>query len=225
MQGIWKEKLGGYDRKGNRRKRHSRKHTLKDKVKPFIKKFKYKDIENDVFHNEANNVEFIKPEPRLVNSVWIETWRVRVERTLSWKKPAWDSVYLTRNWSENIRTAYKTNGRWYDEYDHTEISGDVIPLAFLFKEQIELDEPIEIKTPRWWGGIGTKDELFVYGKPLPEDWHNIYGFWGRKSRKWYQTKANRKDRRLAKEFCRPRDWDGETVKTHCTSKSIAWDVW
>jgi len=69
------------------------------------------------------------------------------------------------------------------------------------------------------------DVIFIYNKPLCEDWHNQYGFWGKKSRKWYQTKANRKDRRLIKEYCKFGDFDGSLVKTHCTSKSIAWAVW
>jgi hypothetical protein len=225
MNGLWKENLSGYDRKGNKRKKHTRKHTLKDKVKPLIKKFYYKDIDNDVIHNDANRFEYVKPKKTFKQSGWVETWRVRVERIISWRKPSYDSVYLIRNWSENIRTAYNVNGIWYDEYSHEKIDGDIVPLHFLFKEEVEYDEPIEIKKSYGWKP-SFENEIFIYGKPLCEDWHNQYGFWSTRRRKYAQTYANRKTRAKAKNWLNKKDWNQETeIKNHSLEKSIAWEIY
>ena len=62
MQGRWKEKIGGYDAKGTKRKRHTRKNTLKDKEKVFITKFNFKKIDNDVIQDESNKYELVGDE-------------------------------------------------------------------------------------------------------------------------------------------------------------------
>jgi hypothetical protein len=223
MNGTWKENLGGYDRKGNRRKKHRRKHTLKDKVKPLIKKFHYNDIDNDVIHNDANRFEYVKPEKTFKQSGWVETWRIRVERTLSWKKDSYDSIYSTRNWSENIRTAYNVNGIWYDEFNHEKIDGEIVPLDFLFKREVIYDEPVELKDFRGWSPK-FQNEIFIYGKPLCENWHNQYGFWSTKSRKYAQKYANKRTKMNIKTWIVKGDWD-TVPKSHDLEKSIAWEIY
>jgi len=69
-----------------------------------------------------------------------------------------------------------------------------------------------------------REKLFAYGKPLPEDFWNQYGFWATKARKYAQKYASSMDRQNIRKFITKGDWDAE-VKTHALQKSIAWEIY
>lgn len=63
MQGIWKEKVGGWDRKGQRRKSCSRKHILKDKVKIIFKLYAYGSYHDEDVYRVERGKEFVYNRP------------------------------------------------------------------------------------------------------------------------------------------------------------------
>lgn len=71
MKGLWKESLGGWDRKGVKRKAQSRKHTLKDNAKAIYHKFAYSEVGDDAVYNvekagditHYNEKEFVYNKP------------------------------------------------------------------------------------------------------------------------------------------------------------------
>lgn len=74
-------------------------------------------------------------------------------------------------------------------------------------------------------GWRDSSTAFMYGKPLLEDWWNIYGrMWSTRRRKWCQSYANSKDRRIVRDWIIVGDYDIE-MNTHELSKTIDWLVW
>ena len=217
MQGRWKENVGGYH-KDCRRKKHSRKHTLKDKVKPLIKKYIYNDIDTDFIWEDG--VIHTQPEPIYKQSGFIETWKINVTRYVRDAYPY--DEYHYNVYSNNVRTAYYSDG-WYDEYTNEPIIGDVTKLSFLWKVEVQYDTPKKINRKRSYF-YSEREEIYVYGKPLPKDWNNIYGFWGTKSRKPAAKMANKIGRAKVREWIHKADWD-KPIKNYALEKSIAWEIW
>ena len=222
MNGTWKENVSGWDRKGNKRKKQSRKHTLKDKVKPLIRKFHYNEEYNDTIWIEGD-ANYIKPEKYIYKkSGFIETWSIEVSRYIG-QKVCED--YLLSEYSYNNRVAYQTiDDKWYDEYTNEPIDGIVKKLHFKYKEEVTFDEPVKIYVGTWSRKPSTDETIFIYGKPITDNYTNQYGFWSARRRKWIQTSAHRKDRALLRQYISNSDWNKD-VKTHPLSKSISWEVW
>jgi len=72
--------------------------------------------------------------------------------------------------------------------------------------------------------VFDREKLFAYGKPLSNNFWHEFGFWSTKARKYAQKKAHRMDRANVRAYIAKGDWDA-TIKTHATSKSIAWEVY
>lgn len=89
---------------------------------------------------------------------------------------------------------------------------------------IQYPKPIKVKNGHKKNILTFGDTVFLYGKPIPVDFWNIFGFWSTRRRKYCQNYANRKDRRIIRDWIIERDWNRE-ISTHELSKTIAWLVW
>lgn len=225
MQGIWKEKISGY-KKDCKRKKQSRKHTLKDKFKALNKKFIIKDIENEIVHDEANNFVVIQDEIITKQSGWVETWKIEVLRYIR-DIPSSSGMYLYPEYSVSIRTAYQIGAQWYDEYDNTEINGDLInKLDFLYKEEVKFEEVLKVKKYRSSWRPNFESKIFIYGNPIPKKYKKIFGLRATKRRKYAQKMANRKTRARLKVWLSKKDYNQEIeIKNHVLEKSIAWEIY
>lgn len=209
MQGTWKENLSGYDKKGNKRKKCSRKHTLKDK--------KYAIHKNKLNIVTDGDVEII-PETKLEYGELAKTYLVSVEK-YDWDGEKRSKSRLARTFDDVI---------WYDEYTLEYIDNTVRKINFEYSEFIEYNEPKKVHVYSeyrfYYSYVSTNTLDFIYGKPYDEGGDIWPNFITRSSKKWYKQHANRKTRSRLKNWLRKKDYDSE-IKTHCYEKSIKWHVY
>jgi len=206
MNGLWKENLGGWNHKGQKRKKQKRKHTIRDRARALLKVQERKDI--GIW--EEGEVEFKKPEKIFKNNFYIEIWRVK---------------FLKSDYSKYIyRDAYFWNNCWYNEYTDEPIHYSFVKkVDFLYATELVFDKPIEIKENPFRGySFYVSTTTFIFGKPLP-NWKKWTLYNDGRRRKFAQKQAHSKDRAKLREWISKGDWDSE-IKTHALSKSILWEV-
>ena len=221
MNGTWKENLSGYNHKGQRRKKQTRKHILKDKIKPLIKNFyfKNKEIEKEKFFIE-NQVEYIDNEQtKKKRNITIKIYKIEVIR--------YYGELCNSRYSTNIREAYKSvNGGYYDLYNFEPIIGNEIKeLSLIDTEEFEVEQKDNSKKnnkPITYFYYNSKI-YFIYGKPLEKDFFNIYGFNSCKRRKYCKKLANKRTRKNIKTWLKKGDFD-KPHKNHFMEKSTSWCV-
>jgi len=208
MKGLWKEKLSGYNHKGEKRKKTKRKHILKDNIKYHIK------ANTHGRKNKLNVEEYIYSIKKKINK------ELFVKLSLiSHTKYKIDFFY-------NKNTlAFLYKGNWYDYYTQEIIKSSFIKeLYFVEYIYLDWDRSVEKYVEKKYSTYRNKVNYFLYGRPLPKDFYNIFGFYSARRRKYIQINANRKDRRLLKQWLSNNNFD-KPIKTHALSKSIAWEVW
>ena len=220
MQGTWKEKVGGWNHKDTKRKKQTRKHILKDKVKPLIKKFYYDDKEFEDTIRYETIIEYKADKAVYKNSGFVEYWKI--EKLTKVGNQVFGD-YLEPIYNRTKMDAYLENGIWYNVYTNEIINGYIEKIAFLYKEEKVFNKPKLINCGYSRNYIMCYN-IFIYNKPLGEDWHNQYGFWSTKARKHVQKLVNARDRANTREYINRGDWDKD-VKTHALSKSIAWEIY
>jgi len=208
MKGLWKEKISGYNFKGDKRKKTKRKHILKDNIKYHIK------ANNHDRKNRLNVEDYIYTVKRKNNK------ELFVKLSLiSYEKYKNDFFYIKNT------LAFLYKGNWYDYYTKEILKGSFInELYFIENIYLDWDNCLDKYIEKRYSVYGTKVNYFLYGKPLPKDFYNMFGFYSVRRKKYIQTNANRKDRRLLKQWLSNNDFD-KPIKTHALSKSIAWEVW
>jgi len=225
MQGTWLENTPLYSKYGDKRRKQTRKHTIKDKFKPLIKKFHYKDMidKSGTYKDTIDKYNYVVQDEIIKHSQKVEVYKVNIKRY--YKIP--NTIPWEYNISSSIRYAYKFNKSWYDSYINQIIGdiGEVNIIKFEYFTFIHFNPPLitPIKYTKS-SYFGHKSSIWFYDKPIDSNWHNKYGFWSTRRRKFYQNLANRRDRRLSKNYCIKGDWDKD-VKSHSSSRSINWDVW
>lgn len=227
MHGTWKENIDGYDRKGNRRKRHTSKHTLNDKAMWHIKNETYNrknSIDTGAARVEGGVIvtqDMVKNKKHL----YVDVWTVDVDNYDRNECGVSIGDIIDGCFEGNTKTAFNYRGGWYDIYTQEPIQGCVKELNKIDTIYLDWDESLpDIVEKRGYYGYSTEETIYLYNKPLPVDWHNIFGFWSTKARKYAQKKVNHMDRQRVRDYLAIGDWD-EDVKTHSLSKSIAWEIY
>ena len=221
MTGTWKEETPTYSKYGDKRRRQTRKHTIKDKFKPLIKKFHYKSIvdKSGTYKDIIGRYTYLENDEAIKHSDRIDIYTVKLIR-----KP---ENGLSFNKTKSIRCAYFHKNKWCDFYTDEIIKGDFecTILKFQFSTFIHYNPPKIISKKYYKTSYSRrKSSIWFYDKPVDVNWHNKYGFWRSNLRKFFQTIANRRDRRYVKFYCHSQEWDKE-IKRCKSSKSIDWDVW
>lgn len=208
MTGLWKENIGGWNAKNQKRKKQSRKHTLKDKGKVLIKAF-HKGKPVDV--REEYEIEHILTDPPQKRSDWCELWSVRKTKNHFCK--IGKSFY-----------AIKYGDKWFNHVTYKELpdSREIVALDFIGKEEFEKD-PVEEKSSRSYLWAATKTTYYIYGKPV-EKWKERSFYSHGHRRLDAQKKVTRRNRARLKTWISKADWDKE-IKTHALSKSISWEIY
>jgi len=229
MNGTWKENISGYDRKGNKRRKQSRKHTLKDKAKWHIKHTIYSKQTNNKLSNKTyieGNVEFIPAMVKNHKELYVDVWTVDVDN-YDYSKTLDEYCFLppAGYFEGNNKIAFEYNNAWYDIYTHTYIKGIIKPLNKIDTIYLNWDEnKPKIVEYKGYCGVDTKETIYLYNKPLSVKFWNIYGFYSTKARKYAQKKVNHIDRQNVRTYISESNWDKE-IKTHALSKSIAWEIY
>lgn len=227
MNGTWKENISGYDRKSNFRKKHTRKHTLNDKAKWHIKNETYSNSsqkDTGVCRIEGE-VEITQNMVKNKKQLYVDVWTIDVDNYDRSKCNVFLSDIIQGCFEGNIKTAFNHHGRWYDIYTYEFICGSVKELNKIDTIYLDWDESLpEMVRERGYCSTSSNEIIYLYGKPLPVDWHNIFGFWSTKGRGYAQKKVNSMDRQRVRNYIARENWD-EDVKTHSLSKSIAWEIY
>ena len=213
MQGIWKENISGYT-KDSKRKKQSRKHTLKDKAKWHIKHTQYsrkgKCESNKTF--VEGDILVVPDQIKQHKELYINICLISV-------------IYDTFDFSySKIKLVFQYRNDYYDFYTKELITRSTDLLTVLDIMYLDWDEDLELIDRPGYYGSSTRETLFLYGRPLPVDYWNMFGFYSTKDRKIAQKKANSMDRQRVREYISKFDWDAE-IKTHALSKSILWEIW
>jgi hypothetical protein len=221
MKGTWKENVGGYT-KDNKRKKQSRKHTLKDCAKWHISHTdSYREGKESPSTILNGDVE-IQGKTIPAKKQWIiNIYSIDVDN-YNYKEKTPDDVF-EGFFEGNNRVAYEYHGKFYDIYDNSEIQGKIKILNLIDTEYIDWDKDLPDIKERVWKPA-TKTTIFLYGKPLPADYWNMFGFYSSRARKYWQKAVNKMDRQRVREYISNEDWDID-VKTHALSKSIDWEIW
>ena len=229
MQGVWKENVSGYDRKGNKRKKQNRKHLLKDKAKWHIKHTIYnKQIASKKSNRTyiEGDIDFTPPMVKNNRELYVDVWVVDIDN-YNYSKSLGEYCFIIPDghFEGNNRTAFEYNNSWYDIYTKKIIKGIIKPLTKIDTIYLDWDEnKPKIVEYHGYCGAATKETIFLYGKPLPVKFWNIFGFYATKDRKYAQKKVNHIDRQNLRTYIAKGDWDVE-IKTHALSKSIAWEIY
>jgi len=207
MNGLWKEKLGGWNAKGCRRKSQSRKNTLRDKGRALIHA---QDKRKDVGIWEEGDIEYINKEPSFKYSDWSEIWSVAVAKDINYSKSFYAILY---------------KDVWYDyiTYEMLKEQQLIKKLDFIEKEEFQFENPIERKNDNGYLWASAKSTMFIYGKPI-SNWKRLTFYNDGKRRKIAQKIASSKDRALLRTWINKGDWDAE-IGSHALSKSILWEIW
>jgi len=226
MNGTWKENVAGYS-KDNRRKKQTRKHTLKDVAKWHIRHSDagYRKKKTTPSIRVEGGIETTLAKVPVKKELYVSVYIVDVDN-YDYELKADAGIFGVAHgfFEGNNKTAFKYKNRFYDYYTKEPIEGIVKVLNLVDTMYLDWDEG-ETKYERdGWCSASSTETLFLYGKPLPVDYWNIFGFWSTKGRKYAQKKANRADRMAIKTWIENKDISKE-VKTHALSKSIAWEIY
>ena len=240
MQGLWKEELGGWNHKGSRRKKASRKDTLRDKRLAILQDF----------YHDGRNAKHIT--------------RIENEQTITWIGNRWGPVYPLPKYADickigfiiplkgdeynewkgsyvHIKAYHKGgpyNGMWY-EADTDKTIRDFFNLSFqqslLIRDRnIYIESTHGKKLLDWSEEIkkrvkvhvkdfthGTQRE-FVYDKPIQR--YLKWSMYTESPRRTFAHKhVNGQTRRTVRDWIAKGDWDAERVIPHY-EKSYAWMI-
>jgi len=231
MNGTWKENISGYDRKSNKRKKQTRKHLLKDKAKYHITHSEYYGRKNKKLSNNPNVCYIegaVEHTPSMVKNkkeLYVDVYTIDVDNYDRTECNVTLTDVIRGCFEGNTKIAFNHHGRWYDIYTYEHIRGAVKKLTKIDTIYLDWDESLpDMVEDCGYYASATIETIFLYGKPLPVDWHNIFGFWSTKARKYAQKKVNSMDRQRLINYISEGDWDKD-VKTHSLSKSIAWEIY
>jgi len=233
MNGLWKENVSGWDRKGNRRRKTSRNNTIRDKGRAILRNF---DETEDIPRNHRCRN---KPEILTNSTITEHTYSGSFYGYTNGSYPEYVKTFKVRvhyktflSDVENTITfeAFFNNGKWCttDKRDIFRLVSATYKDFFVEKVrmtgELRLDWTKE-KTRNNKVSVNNHGEgtTYLYGKPLP-DWKRMTLYNDGKRRKYAQKYASSMDRQNIRKWCDARDWDAE-VKTHALSKSVLWEIW
>jgi len=196
MQGLWKNKIGGLNRKGITRRKQTFKHLLKDKGN-----YHFKRKTQGVLHYEDEIIwtsDIPESKTIMVDIVLLAINYIDYTVTI----PA---MYYDDKWRAlNGDRAYYH--RKQEPYRFT-------PLHKIGTKSVE----VKPYRGRDYCTVDTSYKAFMYGRPV----HYRTGIYSIGAKKPCKKLANRTDRAKLKNWLSNGDWSKE-IKTHSLSKSIAW---
>lgn len=216
MKGLWKENLGGWNAKGGKRKKQTRKQTLKDSY-DYLSKTPDDRLEADGILVYDKKFLLIN-EYKESEAIFLRVFKIRVSNG----RYAWTS---TSAYDAYQQTDYYGKVWWRCSKTHEWICAADKKSKYDYKdvEVIREVETLVIRNddPKWYSTFSefTGDAEFYYGKEL-----GFQGKWWRRGnprKKYWSNYSNRVERRNSFDYCKKGDWDTEVQKGHY-SKSIAW---
>ena len=214
MQGVWKNRLGGWNHKNQNRKKQTRKHMLKDKGE-FLN-IHSEELDSVKIYGEMkielNTSKKSSPHTKLVDVQYVE----------------FERYALFGGSHKKHILAYFSDG-WIDYYTDRPILfrwSKISPQKILFKKELVIDKddkpisPIkDIPFILYSGG----ESIHIFGKPV-EKWKINTFYRHTRIRSKIKKIANSKDRIRVRNWISNKCWDSE-IKTHSLGKSILWEVW
>ena len=231
MNGLWKENVSGWDRKGTHRKKTTRNHTIKDKALVIIRNFSETEDSNVGRKYDTSILgNSVVTEHTYTGNKWgytavkypdvVKTFKVRVHY-----KTFMSDVENTITFD-----AYFNDNKWYTtekEYIFHKVGAmckDFFVEKVRMTGELYLDWTKEkIRNEKVTVSLFPEGTTYFYGKPLP-NWKKWTLYNDGKRRKIAQKHAHSMDRQNIRKWIHDEDWDAE-VKTHALSKSIAWEIW
>lgn len=125
MQGLWKNKLSGYNNKDSRRKRNRRKHFIKDKGAAIVKRIGYGSTKHKngtflsplVYRDENEGREFLYNKPFYWTDIRFDKGRRKAYAKKMIDRQVRASVreWISRgDWDKERRTSdYERSFAWY----------------------------------------------------------------------------------------------------------------
>ena len=208
MKGAWKDKLSGYNHKSDRRKKQSFKHRLKDNGTWILKNAD--NVGKETFFED--NVTFSVYNR---NSIDPERYPVYTSSLAFMVEQDGKIIFIYSHPEKGI----------LDWFTHKKVSFDVsAPYKELeYLGEVELEVPFNefFLKERVERADGFTNKRFIYGKLVHK---RSVNFDDGKRRKIAQKNAHKRDRRIIRDWINQEDWENE-IPTHCTSKSILWEIW
>lgn len=231
MQGLWKEDISGWDRKGNKRKKTTRNHNIKDRALSIMKNFE----ENEDL--TTNCRKRYKPEILTSSTIVEHTYTGSFYNTkTSYPEyvQIWKIRYFYGKENESVVCEAFLDGReWKMRDKQTVRNAHSISFKDDYDSFVEKIRPIEIFKPDWSKertynkkvtvSLSSDGTTMLWGKPLL-DWKRWTLFNDGKRRKYAQQTAHRADRAITRAWITKGKWDTE-MKTHALSKSILWEIY
>ena len=125
-------------------------------------------------------------------------------------------------WKENLCGYDRKGNKRKKQTRHYTLKDNVQAIVHTYRNNPEL---VDFRYESEIQGWRDSSTAFIYGKPLPEDWWNIYGgMWQTKRRKYCQSFANRRGRRVTRDWISKADFETE-IPSYMDEKSISWCVW
>lgn len=201
MQGTWKEKVGGWNHKGQRRKKQSRKHTLKDKAKALLKRYDYYGKNDDTIHSSVNVTTFVV-EPVCKKSGFVSIYKYGTQ--IVYIK---DQFGNFGNLDDILEHSSYLQYKFYDVY--TDMKTKVKNLervTFLYKEEVQYKTPL-MKGFRYMYRVPKSyNDITIYGKPVDTAWkyrRKLYS----KFKKHHRKTVNARRRAGIRQWLKRGDYD------------------
>lgn len=221
MKGLWKENMSGWDAKGNKRKKQTRKQTVKDNYE-FLSGAK-DDVLAAAGILTTDKKFLLINEYKESEAIFHRVFKIRVIRG------AYNNYSWTTSYDAYQQTDYYGKLWWRCSKTHEWICAIDKKSRYDYKD-VEVIREIETlvirnDNPKWYSTFSdfhnTGDKEFYYGKEL-----GFQGKWWRRGnpgKKYWSNYSNRSKRRNSKAYCNKSYWDTE-IKTNALDKSIAWAI-
>ena len=238
MQGLWKEKISGYDKKGIRRRKTSRKNTIRDKRVALLKD--YHKGRNKIYRIE-NPMELVYKGNRYVlNNEKIEKTTPIYKIGFRIPKKGFEDDYSKSSYI-SIK-AYRNgdkghyNTQWLEEKTDKNIR-DYFGLSFkqfYCIDHIFTIKEVGIKELDWQNEVLKRNRIrrcdfntnnqreFIYNKPLYR--YYKWSMYTESTRRRFARKmVNGQTRTSVRNWINKGNWDAERV-IPCYEKSYAWYI-
>jgi len=233
MNGLWKETVSGWDRKGNKRRKQTRNNTIRDKARQIIHIYSEENDVNDKYSRKSDKAVLTNSAitvHKFTGSSYMSSTRTKYPEYVQ----MWKIRYHYGSLGESkVCEAFLNNGKWLLRDKHTLSYSFEVSWFKQREEFVERICPLDMFKPDWTKerayknrkseNINVYGTTYLYSKPLP-DWKRSTFYDDGKRRKYAQKYANSMDRQKIREWIGHKDWDKE-VKTHALSKSILWEIW
>jgi hypothetical protein len=239
MRGLWKENLGGWNKKDSKRKKQTRRQTIRDTGRIVLKIFNGRNAtkqDPDIFFVDNDRIlVYKKNQKKIITKTDLYRLTVSYSKSRFNKENSLQYIvfygYINPNesiFSKDRIIEYTTglNAKDFIKLKHgidvfiNNFSTDSTNQTVL----INIDKYVQLRNlviedrfhPLY------KEELFLYGTKIERYMIDTLYNDG-KRRKIAQKIVNSTDRAIIRDWLIKSDWDAN-IRTHCGSKTIAWMI-